>query len=155
MVRETIKKFLRVRRAHEEIDRCNIEVRRLFTSICDEDHRFDVILKCLTGRNDVILGAVGEYCARRRRVNALLLERIRCTFALDGFTGNKTVGSRKGDRSLCMGGLGIPAGCDYTIGSGVSHDLRDGEGLEGGDGEDIDDVDTDQIDGLITFVTSL
>jgi len=155
VVRETIKKFLRVRRAHEEIDRCNIEVRRLFTSIRDEDHKLDIILKCLTGQNDIILGAVGEYWTRRRRVNALLLERIRCTFALDGFTGSKMVGSRKGDHSLCTGGPRTLPGCDYTIGSDDDDDLRDDEGLKEGNGEDIDDIDTDQIDGLITFVTSL
>ena len=155
VVRETIKRFLRVRRAHEEINRCNIEVRRLFTSIHDEDRRFDVILKHLTGQNDAILGPVAEYCTRRRRVNGLLLERIRCTFTLDGFTGSKTVGSRKGDHSLCMGGLETSAACDYTIGNRDDDDLQGGEGLKEGDGEDIDDVDTDQIDGLITFVTSL
>lgn len=155
VVRETIKKFLRVHRAHEEINRCNIEIRRLFTSIHDEDRRFDIILKRLAGQNNVILGAVGEYCTRCRHVNALLLERIRCTFALDGFTGNMTVGLRKGDHSSCTVGLGISVGYNNTIGNDIDHGLQDGEGLKEGDNEDVDDVDTDQIDRLITFVTSL
>ena len=148
VTREAIKKFLRVRRAHEEIDRCNIEVRRLFTSIHDEDHRFNIVLKGLSDKNDTILGVVREYCTRRRRVNALLSEQIRSTFALDGFTGSKTCGSRKGSSSPCTGGLGILASCDHVIEDDGDSDLK-------GDAEDIDDVDTDQIDGLITFVTSL
>src|SRR5579872_5884981 len=36
-IRETIKRFLRVRRAHEELERCNIEARRVLTSIHDEN----------------------------------------------------------------------------------------------------------------------
>ena len=147
VVREAIKKFLRIRRAHEEIGRCNVEVRRLFTSIHDEDRQFDITLKNLADQNNIILGVVRESCIRRRRVNALLLERISSTFALDGFTGCKTLGLRKGCSGSCASSLGMLASAGYVIG--------DDDDLKGGDAEDIDDVDTDQIDGLITFVTSL
>ena len=150
VVREAIKKVLRIRRAHEEISRCNIEVRRLFTSIYDEDRQFNLILGSLAARNDLIFGAVKEHCTRRRRVNALLLERVRRIFALDGFTGSETLGLRKGRSGLCTGDLGVLASCGYTIGNG-----DDDDDLKEGDAEDIDDVDTAQIDGLITFVSSL
>ena len=147
VVREAIKKFLRVRRAHEEIDRCNIEVRRLFTSIHDENTRFNDILTGLTHKNDGILGATKEYCLRRRRVNSSLLERIRSIFSLDGFTGNRTLGSRKG---CCQPhtDVRILAGFDHTIGDDDDDDneLKDG---------DIGEVDTNQLDGLISFVASL
>jgi hypothetical protein len=155
VVREAIKKYLRICRAREEIDRCNIEARRLFTSIHDEDRRFNVTLTGLIDRNDPILGTVREYCTRRRRVNALLMERIRCIFALDGFTGSKVLGLRKGAPSSQLDGLGVLVGCSYTIGDDDDDDLKDGQGLKEGDGEDIDDVDAAQIDGLITFVISL
>ena len=145
MVREAIKKYLRVRRAHEEIDRCNVEVRRLFTSIYDEDRKFDFILKGLLDKNDAILGATREHCVRRRRVNSLLLERIRCIFGLDGFTGNQTLGSRKGS-CPSHADVGILASSGYTIGDGDDDD--DGS-------KDVDEADADQLDGLINFVASL
>ena len=148
VVREAIKKFLRIRRAREENDRCNIEVRRLFTSIHDEDHKLGVILKGLADKNDIILGATREYSLRRRRVNSFLLERIRCIFGLDGFTGSRTPGSRKGSCSSDVDN-GMLAGCGYTIGGD-----DDDDGLKDGGG-DIDEADTDQLDGLINFVESL
>lgn len=96
VIRETIKRYLRVRRAREEIQRCNIEIRRLFTSIHDETHRHSEIMETLTGQKSPILGAVDEYYTRRRRVNTLLLGQIQRTFDLDGFTGDRTLGHRKG-----------------------------------------------------------
>ncbi|KJA13225.1 hypothetical protein HYPSUDRAFT_123579, partial [Hypholoma sublateritium FD-334 SS-4] len=39
-VRETMKQDLRIKRAHEEITRCNIEIRRVHTSILDEHEHF-------------------------------------------------------------------------------------------------------------------
>ena len=149
VVREAIKKFLRVRRAHEEIDRCNIEVRRLFTAIYDEDRKFDAILEGLVAKNDIVLGATREYCLRRRRVNSFLLERVRCIFGLDGFTGSRGLGSRKGGCPPRVD-IGMLTGCDYTIGS-VDDDDDDGPKDSG----DVDEADTNQLDGLIDFVTSL
>ena len=147
MVCEAIKKFLCVRRAHEEIDWCNIEVRRLFTSIHDENTRFNDILTGLTNKNDGVLGATKEYCLRCHHVNSSLLERIRSIFSLDGFTGNRRLGSRKG---CCQPhtDVRILAGFDHTIGDDDDDDdeLKDG---------DIGEVDTNQLDGLISFVASL
>ncbi|KAF9778551.1 hypothetical protein BJ322DRAFT_1014134 [Thelephora terrestris] len=150
VVCEAIKKFLRVRRAREEIDWCNVEVRRLYTLIYDEDRKFDDVLKGLIDRNDSILGATRDYCVCRCCVNAFLLERIRCTFGLDGFTGSRTLGSRKGTHPSCVD-VGKLAGYGYVIGD----DDDDVDGLKDVGGEEIDEADTDQLDGLITFVSSL
>ena len=127
----------------------DIEVRCIFTSINDEDHKFDSILKGLFDKGDVILGATREYCLRCRRVNSLLSERIRCIFGLDGFTGKTTLGSRKGSYSP-HADVGVLASCAYTIGDGNDDDdsLKDGGG-------DVDEADTDQPNGLINFVASL
>jgi hypothetical protein len=140
VVRETIKKFFRVRRAHEEILRCNIEIRRLLTSIHDEAQRFSFILKDLTERKDPILGAANEYFVRRRRVNALLLGQIQLVFNLDGFTGDRTRGCRKGGHIAC--GREEPEKYDHT----------DDEDAEGGEA---DDVEKSQINGILDFVASL
>lgn len=140
VIRETIKKFFRVRRAREEIERCNIEVRRLFTSINDETRRQHDTLKELAGQESPIFGAVKEYFARRRHVNALLLAQIRQVFDLNGFTGDRTLGHRKGCQTVQEVG---------ELGWGDHNDDDDTEG------EDADDIENDQINGILDFVTSL
>ena len=140
VIRETIKRFLRVRRAREEVQRCNVEIRRLFTSIHDETCQHSEILKALAGQKSLILGAVKEYSTRRRRVNALLLGRIQQIFDLDGFTGDRTLGHRKGSRV---------AREDGELGR---YDNNDGDDTED---EDIDDIENDQVNGILDFVTSL
>ena len=95
VIRETIKKFFRVRRAREEINRCNIEVRRLFTSIYDETLQQRDAVEDLARQGSPVLGAVKERFARRRNVNTLVLSQIQQVFGLYGFTGDRTLGHRK------------------------------------------------------------
>ena len=140
VIRETIKRFFRVRRAHEEIQRCNIEIRRLFTSIYDETHRHSDILEALIGQKSPIFGAVNEYSTRRRRVNAQLLGQIQQVFDLDGFTGDRTLGRRKGSRVTREDG----EPCRYD-------DVDDDDTGS----EDADDIENDQINSILDFVTSL
>lgn len=140
-----MKKFFRVRRAHEEIQCCNIEVRRLFTSIHNEYHWFAGVLEMLATQKSAILGAVSEYCTRRRRVNALLLGQIQGIFGLKGFTGNRKLGCRKGTQDV----LGDE---EYESGDHVVDDDDDDDGRDGGD---VDDVEKDQLNGIIDFVASL
>ena len=141
VARETIKKFFRVRRAHEEIQRCNIEVHRLFTSIHNEYRQFAGILETLATQKSAIFGAVNEYCTRRRRVNALLLGQVQRIFGLKGFTGDRALGRRKGGQDSL--------GDEQESGDGFVDD--DG----GGDGGDVDDVEKDQLNGIIDFVANL
>ena len=146
VIRETIKKHLRVCRAREELDRCNIEARRVLTSIHDEDHRFDSILTTLVDQKSDLLGPVQEYCTRRRRVNFLLLGHIQQILGLDGFTGNATTGRRKGCRAVATTGLEQP----------VLHlQVPGDDDLKECDGEEIEDGETDQVDGLLDFVAKL
>ena len=140
VIRETIKRFFRVRRAHEEIQRCNIEIRRLLTSIYDEARQHSVTLKTLAERKSPLLGAVNEYCLRRRHVNSLLLGQIQQVFCLDGFTGDRTVGRRKGGQPIR--GEGGAEWCGKVDGDEAEDD-------------DADDIDNDQINGILDFVTSL
>jgi hypothetical protein len=73
-------------------------------------------------------------------VNALLLGQIQKVFNLDGFTGDRTIGCRKGTQ---------PIQVDGELGS---YDHVEGDD---GEGEDADDVENGQIDGILDFVTSL
>jgi hypothetical protein len=77
------------------------------------------------------------------------MERVRCIFDLDGFTGSRTIGSRRGSCPPHVD-VGILAGCEYRI-----ENADDDDDLKEGGGGDIDEADTDQLDGLINFVSSL
>lgn len=87
-----------------------------------------------------MFGVVSEYSIRRRRVNDLLLGQIQQVFNLDGFTGDRTLGRRKGSQTVQGAGeLG-------------RHDCVDSDDAEGEDG---DDIENDQINGILDFVSSL
>jgi hypothetical protein len=77
------------------------------------------------------------------------MERVRSIFSLDGFTGNRTLGSRKGSRPPHVD-VEMLAGCEYKIENGDDDD----DPKDGSNG-DFDEADTDQLDGLIHFVSSL
>lgn len=95
-VRETIKQHHRINRAKEEIVRCNVEIRCLHTSIHDEEIRFALTLQRLQDENHPIAGAVQDYIVRCHRVNEQILTRIFQTHSLDGYSGERTPGTRKG-----------------------------------------------------------
>ncbi|KAJ3727628.1 hypothetical protein C8R42DRAFT_694106 [Lentinula raphanica] len=94
VIRHLMKQHRRVLRAREEIVRCNVEIRRLHTSIVDEDKHFSQVLERL--RETPIYHPVHEFIHCRCAVNRLLLSRLHQTQALSGFTGHLTPGQRKG-----------------------------------------------------------
>jgi len=95
-VRETMKQARRVDRAQEELIRCNVEARRLQTSIHDENILFDTVLQRLKADSSALYGPTQEYCERRRNVNALHLARLQRLERLEDFSGDLAPGLRKG-----------------------------------------------------------
>ncbi|KAI0684138.1 hypothetical protein BC835DRAFT_1293887 [Cytidiella melzeri] len=92
-IREAMKLRHRVARAHEEITRLNLEVRRLHTAIRDETQLFDQALRRLDISKDPIFGATAEFVAWHKKVNSHLLWRIDQVYGLKGFTGVKGPGT--------------------------------------------------------------
>lgn len=86
-IRETMKQARRIERAQEEIERCNVEARRLHTSIRDEEAHFLDVLARLKAEQSRVYGAVAEYCERRRNINARHLDQLEKLYKLKGFTG--------------------------------------------------------------------
>lgn len=72
-----MRQFLRIRRAGEEIVRCNVELCCLHTSIIDKNSSLDTTLKDLQGTQDVLCGLFEEYAIYHRRINNKIL--ARCT----------------------------------------------------------------------------
>ncbi|EIW74685.1 hypothetical protein CONPUDRAFT_159976 [Coniophora puteana RWD-64-598 SS2] len=145
-IREVMKLVQKVDRAKEEIQRCNVEIRRLHTSVMDEDSLFSRILSELRRAEAPIVGPVAEYCTRRRRANAQVLRRLRDIYELPGFSGTPEPGTRKG----CVQSVR-----DATAGStadGVRPHLYDDDDDDHDDGGD---EMVEQIDGVVDFLTNL
>ena len=75
-VRELMKLSQRVKRAHEEVERCHIAIRRLYTAIQDEDDLFTRTLSRLQSGDPVPYRMVRDFTTPRRRVNNLLLTKL-------------------------------------------------------------------------------
>lgn len=148
--RETVKQYLRIQLAHEEIVRCNVEIRRLHTAIIDEHQFFDTVCDRLRQEDQLIQGAVKEHITRRRRTNYHILAHIQQTFDLEGFSGDKTVGVRRG--ASCP--VSVPM--LNTVLPGVDSEIRaiylDADEDPGSDAEDEADGD---IGGLMDYVANL
>lgn len=99
LVREVMKKSRRVVRAREELVRCNVEIRRLHTSIIDENAALDHAVHDARLRGDTIAGPLDVFSTRRKRINARLLVIISQIHALEGFTGDTNPGVRMGTSS--------------------------------------------------------
>ncbi|KAI9069496.1 hypothetical protein FKP32DRAFT_1608414 [Trametes sanguinea] len=100
LVRETMKKARRVIRAQEEIVRCNVEIRRLHTSILDENRTLDLAVSDARTRADPVFGPLELFATRRKRVNARLLAVIAQIHDLEGYTGEKTPEEQDIEREL-------------------------------------------------------
>ncbi|RDX48316.1 hypothetical protein OH76DRAFT_1456309 [Lentinus brumalis] len=95
-VRETIRTWQRLERAHEEITNVNRELRRVHTAIRDEELLFTAVLQDLKAKGTPLYGAVNEYCLHRRGANARNMVYLQATYALPGFSGDPTPGTRVG-----------------------------------------------------------
>lgn len=144
-IREAIKQSHRLKHAREEVDRCNLETRRLLTAILDEHSLFIEVLRKLATSNPPLHGAVSEYCTRRRRINNTILHRISQIHALAGFTGDPSFGTRKGAASLPADAIASLDGPPADDGNNT-----DVEGSESSDNEGDRDM-----DGLVNFISHL
>jgi hypothetical protein len=89
-----MKQAQRIKRAHEEIEWCNIEAHCLLTFIYDEDALFQKVLRTLD--EPKMRGPIKEYITCRRQMNNYLLEKLHHIHSLDGFTRDSTIGNRVG-----------------------------------------------------------
>ncbi|EKM48904.1 uncharacterized protein PHACADRAFT_107991 [Phanerochaete carnosa HHB-10118-sp] len=96
ITRETIKMYRRVARANEELERLNIEVRRLHTAIIDEDKLLRAALASL-GCSHQLYGAMQDFALRRQAVNNHLLRRVFQVYDLPGYTGTQGSGEAEVD----------------------------------------------------------
>lgn len=82
----------KVLRAREEIERCNVETRRIHSAIVHEQQLFRKVEAQYA--NTLIAGPLHEFIISRRRQNRVLYWRVQQIHALPGFSGDQTVGVR-------------------------------------------------------------
>lgn len=140
-VRETMKQDQKLKRAREEIIRCNVETRRLHTAILDENLHFNQVLAQLAETGTPLHGAVDAYTSYRRRVNDRLLIKISQIYALNGFTGTPLPGIRKG---ALTGPIMSPL---------PANPEHDGDGIE--DVENDDDEYANEVNGLVDYISEM
>lgn len=147
-VRETMKQHQKIKRAQEEIHRCNVEVRRLHTAITHELQCFRELLPKLQEEDPLIYGAVHDYVSYRRQVNTQLLSKITQIHALKGFTGNPTTGVRKGSSIL-------QDPQELIIDQPFRPDGEEGEDHDGDENDDDADSVTENIASLVDYLAEL
>lgn len=138
LYREVFRLRNRIARAKEEILRCNVETRRLRTSIYDQDALYDSVLKKLKSDASPLYGPVHDFVIRRSRVNEALLKRIHQIQDLPGFTGDESLGARVGCTDTRMLPSDTAALRNRDGDGGVSRETED----DGSDGSD-DDIEHD------------
>ncbi|KAF7970980.1 hypothetical protein HWV62_22471 [Athelia sp. TMB] len=94
--REAVAKYFKLRAAHEEITRVNVEVRRLRTAIHDEHLVYEDCITSLKLSDPLLAEELRARYATRRRVNALHSRKLNMLESLSGFTGIRGVGTRRG-----------------------------------------------------------
>ncbi|KAI0371572.1 hypothetical protein BV20DRAFT_1035216 [Pilatotrama ljubarskyi] len=94
LVRETMKKARKILCAREELERCNVEVRRLHTAVLDEIAELQGAIRAAQEHADPILGPLEDFAVRHTRVNSHLLAVIQQIHVLKGFSGERTPGRR-------------------------------------------------------------
>lgn len=143
VIRTAMRQSQRIERAREEIETCNVEVRRLHTHVLDEAEHLRQAVHLLRSQSSPITGAVEEYAIRRIRANTHNLSIIKQIHALEGYTGHSTPGIR-------IGHSGPPADLisndTQTTDDGDEEDL----GLEA-EGEDIQE----EYNGLFNYVSDM
>ena len=159
--RETMRKYQRLQRAHEEVIRCNVGIRRLHTSIVDENKSFSHILSSLELSDDPLRVEIEDFVTWRRAVNNVLLLQLSRTYSLPGFSGNPTPGIRKRDGNT-LGEPSTPNGfglkSTMSIDSKLSvvepHTTSNAE-FSDDEEDELDNEAIREIGGVVDYLTNL
>ncbi|KAJ7164606.1 hypothetical protein C8R43DRAFT_845200, partial [Mycena crocata] len=77
-----------VKRSLEEIDRLNVEIRRLVTSMVDDHVDYYLAIRSTETDNPALSHALQSSWRQRNRINRSIARRLSMTAALKGFTGS-------------------------------------------------------------------
>jgi hypothetical protein len=151
--REVTTKYFKILRVHEEIQRLNVEMRRLRTSIHDEHIMYEDKIQCLHEFNPLLAAEIQRHYNTRRCVNVTHILHLNTIEGLSGFTGVCGPGTCLGTMNTYRG-TGVDNSTDERASTSVAESVGD-ERLESGEDEDgggahvdVDDELNEQISGL-------
>ena len=144
--REAMVKYFKYLRAREEIDRLNVEIRRLWTAIHDEAAQTSRVIGELSVGDPPLAAELRKRWALRSSVNGVHLSRLRRIQSMPGFLGDCSVGVRE-------------RGAHVEHSVSVSSDDVIVQEVIGQDGRDAIIVDEDEVlqdfEGMTDFVLSI
>ena len=106
-----------IRRAHEEIVRLNVEIRRLLTSMFDEHVDFYHAVQTVSATSPNLAFELEERWHYRNRINECVALRLLQTSHLTGFTGTLTTGLRVGRNATRNDGVPLPSWATSLVAS--------------------------------------
>ncbi|KAI0749268.1 hypothetical protein C8Q80DRAFT_1269169 [Daedaleopsis nitida] len=147
LTRQYMKKARKIERSREEIERCNIEVCRLHTSVLEENVALDKAVASSKNDRHALAGAIEDFAKRRKCVNTRQMASISKIYALPGFSGNPTPGRRKGSS------ISILSSDASLVGTGVQLELQEMPGDNSEDEPEEEEI--MQVTRVLEFATNL
>ena len=90
--RELTTRYMELSRAREEIDRLNVEIKRLRTYMHYEAQDYEDAVSRVSAKDPALAAEIARRWALRRAVNTLHEQRLGQVFAMPGFSGNTDLG---------------------------------------------------------------
>jgi hypothetical protein len=106
--REASTCHLKILRAQEEIERLNIEVKRLATWMVDDEAHLQATIKKLEGTEPLLAKAVTEFASDQKRVNSCLRATLEDIYQLEGYTGDHDIGQKGGCKGEPEASTNVP-----------------------------------------------
>jgi hypothetical protein len=135
--------YFGIKRAHEEIDRLNVEIRRLVTFMLDDHADFYHAVGQTVMINPFLAAELSREYERRCIIHTHLSNRLNKTSQLEGFTGTLDRGRRVGREDSLNSDVPPPSWLSTLH---VPSDLSDNESV---------DSDSDEVEGTSGLMVEL
>jgi hypothetical protein len=154
MHREARRLYFNTVRAREEILRCNVEIRRLLTSMYDEHTDYWRAISASIVTDPPLAHELSLRWAERDGVNRCIVQRLKQISQLPGFTGDLSLGQHEGRDYSLTDGVVPPQWANELE---IDRDWVDLDGTElGGNDDGIDSTaplnDEDVAEELVSFL---
>ncbi|KAF8528249.1 hypothetical protein JB92DRAFT_2697435, partial [Gautieria morchelliformis] len=92
--------WLKLLRAQEEIQRLNIEIKRVSTWMVHDEAQLQAVIDSLQTTDLLMAKALMEFTSDQKRVNAHVRATLKHIYELEGYTGEMGIGQREGTDGL-------------------------------------------------------
>lgn len=146
--REAMNTYFNVLRAREEINRLNIEIPRLFSSMVDEHADFHHAIQAATVSNPPLAQELTLRQCYRNTINENVVASLVKTSRLLGFTGNLVYGRRIGRDVSLIQGVPLPPWAMHVEVDSVDSVRARGDGVDDDDEEGEEEEEIPGIGGV-------